>query len=165
MDITECIEFLEKSIKDPSKGLPEEVFLLLGRLTPYLNVDLLIKDNDQKILLTWRQPGEKYPCGWHLPGGIIRYKESFETRIKKVALSELKARVRFDEKPLTIEQLILNQVNRAHFISLLYSCELLDEPAPNLRYIEGEPVPGQWAWHQKIPKDLFIPHRMYLDFM
>ena len=72
-------------IKDPKKSLPEDIFLLLSRISPLVNVDLLIKNKKNQILLTWRQKGQVYPEGWHIPGGIIRYKEKFTNRIKEVA--------------------------------------------------------------------------------
>jgi ADP-ribose pyrophosphatase YjhB (NUDIX family) len=89
------INTLEESISDPRRGLPEELFLFASRITPLVNVDLLVKDKLGKTLLTWRDDGY-YPPSWHIPGGIIRYKETFAERIKEVARTELGAAVDFD---------------------------------------------------------------------
>ena len=59
-------------------------FLLVSQLTPLVNVELLIDDKEKGSLLTWRHD-EFYGPGWHLPGGIVRFKELASTRIKKVA--------------------------------------------------------------------------------
>ena len=38
------IRDLELKINNPKKGLPDEIFLFLGRISPLINVDLLIKN-------------------------------------------------------------------------------------------------------------------------
>ena len=45
------IKIIEKKIKNPKKGLPEKIFLFLSRISPMINVDLLIK-NKKKTNLT-----------------------------------------------------------------------------------------------------------------
>lgn len=44
MNFTPLIAPLEAAIGDPCQGLPEEVFLFVSRVTPMINVDLLIQD-------------------------------------------------------------------------------------------------------------------------
>ena len=72
---------------EPAAGLPEELFLLVSRLTPLVNVDLLVQDEGLGTLLTWRAD-EFYGPGWHVPGGIIRYKETAEDCIRATAERE-----------------------------------------------------------------------------
>ena len=79
MDINEIIRMLEEKIENPRIGLPQEVFFLVSRLTPMVNVDLLIKDEKGRTLLAWRDD-EFVGKGWHVPGGIIRFKEKAETK-------------------------------------------------------------------------------------
>ena len=43
MECSDLVARLENSIPDPHQGLPEEVFLFLSRITPLVNVDLLIR--------------------------------------------------------------------------------------------------------------------------
>ena len=86
----DVIEVLSSSIKDSREGLPKEVFLFISKLTPIVNVDLLIQDERKRTLLTWRDDGF-YAPGWHIPGGIIRFKESTATRIQAVGRQELGA--------------------------------------------------------------------------
>ena len=89
---------------DPRGGLPEELFLFISRLVPMINVDLFISDDQGRVLLTWRDDAI-FGAGWHIPGGMIRYKETAEDRIHATALEELGAEVAF-EGPPTVEQLI-----------------------------------------------------------
>ncbi len=48
------IDELDEIIKNPNSGLPEEVFLFASRITPMINVDLLIRNSNNEILLSWR---------------------------------------------------------------------------------------------------------------
>ena len=124
MNIKDAIEILDQQVANPSAGLPDELFFYISRVTPMVNVDLLIKDELGRTLLSWRD--DQYSGkGWHLPGGIVRFKESLETRVKKVAETEIGALVDFDSNPIAINQIIHNKSkNRGHFISILYKCSL-----------------------------------------
>ena len=164
MNIEQNISIIEEKITDPTSVLPEEIFLLISRISPMINVDLFIKNSQNEVLLTWRQKGQVYPEGWHIPGGIIRYKEKILDRVHKVAKSELSCKISSDNKPMAINEIMLNQKNRGHFISLLFSCKLLTELPKKLKYVEGIPQIGQWKWHKICPKDIILPHRVYEKF-
>jgi len=165
MDIKKTINLLESSIKNPSKGLPEDVFLFISRITPLINVDLLIKNKQGHTLLTWRDDA-CFPAGWHIPGGIIRYKEKISNRIYAVAKNELGVSVRFKRDPLAINQVIYNsRKTRGHFISLLYECKLVGSLDENLKFEKGAPKAGQWAWHKKCPNNIISVHKMYRKFI
>jgi len=165
MEIKKVINLLESSIKNSSQGLPEDIFLFVSRITPMVNVDLLIKNEQNQTLLTWREDGY-YPPSWHIPGGIIRYKEAISDRIKAVAKNELGARVKFKKEPLAINEVIIpKRKNRGHSISLLYECALTSPLDKNLKYEKGIPKPGQWAWHSKCPKNIISVHKMYRKFL
>jgi colanic acid biosynthesis protein WcaH len=112
MDISESIKKIESSIPDARRGLPEDVFLLISQLTPLVNVDLLIKNEKGQTLLTWREDGFFHP-GWHVPGGIIRYKESFAERIQVVAANELGCGVKFGNEPLVFNECMIEEKNVA----------------------------------------------------
>ena len=164
-EIVDLINQIETFISDPSKGLPEEIFLFVTRITPMINVDLLIKNEKGETLLVWRED-KMLPPGWHVPGGIIRYKEPISERIKKVARNELKADVDFEPDPIAINEIILpDQRNRGHFISLLYRCKLKCPPDRSLMYIGGKPKNGQWAWHKKCPDNLIPVHFIYKKYI
>ena len=103
------IQNILSKIGNAREGLPEDVFLLVSQLTPLVNVELLIKDEEKGTLLTWRHD-EFYGPAWHLPGGIVRFKELASTRIKKVAKSELGATVSFDREPIEVNEIFLSLV-------------------------------------------------------
>ncbi len=160
-DLQRAIRALESAVEDPTRGLPEEVFLLVSRLVPMVNVDLLVQNETCGTLLTWRDDG-LVPPGWHIPGGIIRFQETAATRIRETARRELGAEVEFQPAPLALfEHVDPTRTTRGHFISMLFRCRLLGPPAAELRYDSGVPAAGQWAWHTACPADMIDVYRHY----
>src|SRR5687768_11444188 len=104
MRLDEHIDAIESAIADPRRGLPDEVFGLLTRLTPMNNVDLLIRNDRRETLLTWRDDG--LYRGWHIPGGIIRFKERMADRVAEVARLELGAAVTIKGAPVAVNEVI-----------------------------------------------------------
>jgi len=165
MEIKKTINLLESLIKNPKKGLPEDVFFFVSRITPIINVDLLIKNEKGQTLLTWRND-RYYGPGWHIPGGIIRYKEPISDRIRVVAKNELGVCVKFKKEPLAVKEVICQKrKNRGHFLSLLYACQLASPLNKNLEYKKGIPKAGQWAWHSRCPDNIISVHKMYQKFI
>lgn len=156
---------MESLIKNPKEGLPKDIFLFVSRTTPMINVDLLIKNKQNQTLLTWRSDVYR-SAGWHIPGGIIRYKETISDRIHAVAGGELGAGVKFKKSPLAINEVIIPpRRDRGHFISLLYECKLISSLDKNRKFKKGIPKPGQWAWHNKCPDNIISVHKMYRKFI
>ncbi|BBO99463.1 NUDIX domain-containing protein [Sulfuriferula nivalis] len=165
MALQPLIGELESKIINSAQGLPEEVFLFVSRLTPMVNVDLLLKNAQNQTLLTWRDD-EYYGPGWHVPGGIVRFKESFATRVSAVAANELGASVIFTPAPLAVNEIMNPARNtRGHFISFLYACTLTSSLDPQREYKEGKLQSGVWAWHDGCPENLIAVHEIYRQFI
>jgi len=128
-----------------------------------INVDLLIKDEDGRTLLAWRDD-EYAGTGWHVPGGIIRHREKIETRIKKVIESEIGLPVKFEKEPMGIFELIHKRKTRGHFISLLFRCKLSGKQILNKNGGVPKEV-GFLEWHSGCPKDLIEVHEIYRKFI
>jgi colanic acid biosynthesis protein WcaH len=163
-DLRALVAALESAVGDPKDGLPEDVFLLVSRLTPLVNVDLLIQDERSRTLLTWRDD-EFFGAGWHLPGSIIRYKESAAERVRACAREELGAAVACDQAPLLVVESIGAFDTRGHHISLLFRCRLHQAPDPALEARADRPAHGQWRWHDRCPPDLLEAQRVYARFL
>jgi len=179
MDALGAICTLESVIGDPHQGLPEPIFLFASRILPMVNVDLLIQgdsdengDHTRRTLLTWRDD-PYFGSGWHIPGGIIRYKEMAADRIRACALEELGAEVEFDAVPLLVSETVREPKDRGHFISLLYRCRLLTPPQPDRaagpraaanRARLNPPVRGEWRWHAGCPRDFLDVQAQYRRF-
>ena len=162
--IKKAILEVEKYIQDPKIGLPKEIFYFISKLTPLVNVDLLIKNDLNETLLTWRHD-EFYGPAWHLPGGIIRFREKFSSRVKKVAINELGVEVINDDHPIAIRELFAKSRDiRGHFISLLVPCKL-KKPLKSNQYLNGDPKHGQWAWHKTAPENLLEQQQTFIKFI
>ena len=162
------IEQIEAHVKNPSKGLPEDIFYLAGRLTPFINVDLLVQDDLGRTLLSWRDESlfeNNLSSAWHIPGGIIRLRETISERLHKVAMNEMGGKlISFSKDPLTVGQHIdYHTKNRSHHIGLLYKCKLEDNyeiDNKNLNFGDS----GFLEWHSSAPDNLHGNQLIYKDY-
>jgi len=154
---------------DAQNGLPEDVFLTVSTLVPIVNVDLLILDENKRILLI-RRNDPFFGEGWHIPGGCVRFRETMAQRVDKTALSELGCAVTFDPTPIAVRDVIIDEQrealvfnnHRAHHLAVLFRCQL---PA-GYDYDNGgkaEKEPGFIKWFDCLPADLLRVHDVYID--
>lgn len=68
--------------------LSDEEYDFIYSRVPRICVDLLIKNTKGEILLTKRDI-EPYKDHWHLPGGRIKFRETIEDAIHRIAKGEL----------------------------------------------------------------------------
>ena len=160
MDSQAAFSCLTSAIGDPRHGLPENIFLFISQIAPLVNVDLLIQDDAGRTLLTWRDD-QYFGAGWHVPGGIIRYKEVAADRVRACAREELGAEVSFEPSPILISETIREQQERGHFVSLLYRCRLLTPPDGHRKALADPPSRGEWMWHERCPANLLAVHSPY----
>ena len=156
---------LRQTFGDPRDGLPEDLFLIISELTPMINVDLLITNQQRETLLTWRED-EFYGPGWHVPGGIIRFKETAAARIAKVAQQELGVSVENEDRPILVTE-IMNPTRetRGHFISMLYRCTLKTALSAANEFSEECPKNNHWRWFSVAPDNLIYQQEMYADLI
>ncbi len=149
---------------DARKGLPEDVFALVSTLVPIANVDLFIRDDKGRILLSWRDD-EFFEKGWHIPGGCIRFKETMLERVQRTAEKELHTSVRVNPTPLAVRDVIVGKdkkepKKRAHHLAVLYDCGL-----PKGYEIDNsglsETDAGYLKWFEKVPDNLLKVHECY----
>ena len=133
---------LLKKIENPHEGLPKPLFDALCRIVPFVACELIIK-SEKGILLTWRE--DKWWRGWHLPGGLFRYRESFEERIQATAWKELGVSI---SNYKFLFPLDYSQGKRAHCVSLIFLCETSMKPK------DGK-------FFKKMPKNIIGEHREY----
>jgi len=163
MNINDAIAVLDNAVLDPTQGLPTEVFQFISRLTPLVNVDLLIKDQQNRTLLSWRDD-EYAGKGWHIPGGIVRYKESFTDRINKTAEEEIGSPIKFNPTPIAFNEIESKNTTRGHFISFLFNCYLEANSTP-LNPSLSSSDPGYLAWHTTCPPNLIKSHMIYTNYL
>ena len=161
---SELIAALEAALPQPRTGLPEDVLQLVSRLAPLVNVDLLINDDQQRTLLTWRDD-DVFGPGWHVPGGIIRYRERAVDRVHACALEELGADVESEPQPMFVLESITRAPSRSHHVSLLYRCRLAGALDETRRAVVDPPLRGQWRWHDRCPPNLLPEQAPYARFI
>jgi hypothetical protein len=159
-ELAAYLDDLDSGAADPRKGLPDPVFQFVLKTTPMINVDLLVKDGLGRVLVAWRS--DEFGEGWHIPGGIIRWRESFAARLAAVGRLELHAEVAPDPEPCRVSQLL--DSGRGHFISLLYRC-VLRTPIPDDAFAAdaSDAQPGQLLWSSGVPAALYPAHEIYRD--
>ena len=149
MELENQLKNIYSQITSPTKGLPQPVFNFISALTPLVNVDLLVTDEQGRILLAMRDD-EFDGMVWHIPGGIIRYRETLEERLQRTAENELGCRVAFEQTPLAVNQLFADHAVRGHFISFLYHCTL---PKGFVVKDKEQFQHGDLCWFEKCPEN------------
>ncbi len=169
--INELNQYLKKLQIDPQKGLGEELFLFVSSLTPIVNVDLLMYNESGQFLLTKRNDPH-CGLGWHVPGGCVRFKETFEDRIKKVAKNELGIKdFTYEKEPIKVFEIfwkegrqIDNQNERAHFVTLVYRCKVDKNYVIDNKGLTEEDA-GFIKWFEKLPDDFLSIQDCYREII
>jgi len=102
----------------------------------YVDVNPVIVTPDGKIVLAKRKKGIVGGGRWHLPGGRVQYKETFETTLKRVAFAKTNLKVELFYPSLK-ESLVgvyddPERDPREHVVSIAFLCKIVD----------GETKPG-----------------------
>lgn len=150
--MADSLQEILAAVGNPHDGLPDDVFAFVASVVPMVNVDLLIRDIHGRILLAWRE--DKFSGGvWHIPGGIVRFKETLMHRAEQVAMLEIGQQVHINSVPIAINEIISDHQERGHFISFLYECILTRELDISEKTVWE---PGDLKWFSYCPAN-FIP--------
>ncbi len=171
-NVNRAIKELKKAMSidgvDPTKGLPEDLFIFSTTLVPIVNIDLFITDDKHRLLLSWRE--DQYNGkGWHIPGGCVRLKESLEERVVKTAEKEIGVPIVYNPKPVAIREImaseersaVADQLERCHNVSFLYQCHIEQGYTP-----PNEMSGVKLQWFDKMPDELLQTHiKQYGDII
>lgn len=104
--------------------LTDEDYNFIYSRVPRICVDLLIKNKLGEILLTKRDI-EPYKNHWHLPGGRIKFRETVEEALHRIALAELGYHLNVNYRLIGSIQFLTEeqQGNPRHSISLVHLIE------------------------------------------
>lgn len=168
--ITELANKLREMEIDAHQGMPEELFLFISGVMPIPNVDLMITNEKNQLLLSWRDD-PYFGKGWHIPGGCIRYGESMHERVQKTAMEEIGTQVIASREPIAIKDVLRGDVHslkypkeRGHHITILFNCKL-----PEGFEIDNgdkqENDAGYLKWFDKVPENLLKVHDPYKEIL
>ena len=151
--INDICQALDKM--DGSVGIGKYLFESISRLTPAVSVELIIKSRDQRSsLLTWRDD-ELYGPGWHVPGGVVRFKEKLTSRVQKVLKNEIGVSASKIEGPIGFHEIFNKKRDkRGHFICFVYKVILIEDPPFRTKAQDGVITRGSWRWFTKCPDNL-----------
>ncbi|OGH71447.1 MAG: hypothetical protein A2921_04270 [Candidatus Magasanikbacteria bacterium RIFCSPLOWO2_01_FULL_43_20b] len=142
MELKQLVSLLKK-IDNPHEGMPQPIFDALCGVVAFVACELVVVDKKRGILLTWRN--DRWWRGWHFPGGLLRYRESFDERIQAVAWKELGVNVE-DYKLLFTKD--CSQGARGHVVSLVFRCETAMKPKHG-------------KFFKKMPKNIIDAHKEF----
>ena len=165
-----AVEILREAGIESEEGLSEDLFLLVSSLVPLPNVDLLVTDKDNRILLT-RRNDEFFQKSWHIPGGTMRYGESFDTAIRKTAQRELGCTIEYNPTPIAVRNVIRGQNlkqrfprERGHNVAILFRCFLPENYVIDNRE-RSEDDNGYIKWFEKLPDNFMKIQYVYKDVL
>jgi ADP-ribose pyrophosphatase YjhB (NUDIX family) len=113
-----------KKLQHPHKDLPLPVFESLCNIMPVIGCEIIIRDDKNRLLLTWRD--DKWYHGWHFPGGLLRAGDTFKYRINQTAIRELGVKIKKITflKPLNSGR----RDSRGYGVSLIFLCQPETKP-------------------------------------
>ena len=165
-----AVELLRRSQIDTDEGTPEDLFLLVSSLVPLANVDLLVVNSQGQLLLS-RRNDPFYEKSWHIPGGCMRFNESFEHRVRETARLELGGQVIFDKEPIAVRNVVrgpnqnlANPRERGHNVAILFRCRPLDGYCIDNGEL-GEDDNGYLKWFDCLPADFSAVQHVYDDIL
>lgn len=114
---------LLKKVKNPNRGLPEPLFLALSKIVPFASCEMAIVNEKKELLMAWRD--DEWWTGWHFPGGVMRYGESFEMSLQNTARRELGIKLKSYKFLFPVNY---TNSERGHTVSFIFLCTTGQKP-------------------------------------
>lgn len=136
----EQLAVLLRKIEDPHSGLPQPVFDALCDVIPFIACELVVMNKKGELLLTWRE--DQWWRGWHFPGGLMRYRETFDERINKMAMAEIGIHVK-----------------KYEFLFPINYDKSPRGPGVSLVFLSREESSKEGQFFSAMPEDIIFEHR------
>lgn len=168
--LKDAINTIRTAELTPQAGLGEELFLMVSGLVPLPNIDLLVENSAGQILLT-RRNDQWFQNSWHIPGGCMRYGETFAECIRSTSVRELGIELHADEGPLTVQNVISGPHphkpyprERGHNVAILFKCMAPVGWLPD-NGSRTETDNGYMKWFSRLPDDFMSIQHVYDEFL
>ncbi|MEK9170263.1 MAG: NUDIX hydrolase [Patescibacteria group bacterium] len=140
-EIGDLVRLLKK-VRLPA---PYPVFVALCKSVPMVAVNLAVMPDKNHVLLTYRK--DEFYDSWHIPGSILRYKETPKDALKRVCRKEISVKI----KKLRFVGFFNDYDVRGHELVLLYAARPINKPKD-----------GQYFKLGKFPKKIIKEQRQEL---
>lgn len=141
-EIRDVVRILKK-VKLPA---PYPVFVALCKSVPMVAVNLAVMPDKNHVLLTYRK--DEFYDSWHIPGSILRYKESPKDAIERVCRKEISVKI----KKLRFVGYFNDHDVRGHELVLLYAAHPINTPRE-----------GEYFKFGKLPKKIIKEQKQELE--
>lgn len=165
-ELIQAIQILRHARLNGRDGLPEELFLTISGLVPLANVDLLITNKNGRLLLA-RRNDPFFQLSWHIPGGCMRYGQSFEECLQQTARREIGAELEFNPEPIAVRNVLRGENStleypneRGHNVAILFQCWLPDGVQID-NCNRSEQDDGYLRWFERLPDDFMQIQKVY----
>ena len=142
---------------EKNRRLTDEEYEFIFSRVPRLCLDFIIIKDD-RILLSQRDI-EPYKGFWHLPGGMVRYKESFDDAAERILQDELGVSPTNKESAGFIE--FLKEVNEnglhTHSVSIVFKTKLGEGK------IRGSNQASEVDFFESLPENVIPPQKKFLE--
>lgn len=152
------LEGLLGKLEGQSALLPWPLFRFINEVVATPNVDLLVEDDAGRVLLAWRE--DPFGTGWHVPGSIIRHRETIADRIDLCAADEFGCDLDVSDRPFAVIQIF---DPRGHSVSLCFKARPGGMPGRTIVTEAQSPQPGDLRWFAKMPDNLYPSHEIYRE--
>lgn len=138
------------------KKLPRDLFLQSFSLVPRVALDLLLEDQQGRVLLTKRAK-QPYVGIWHIPGSFLLKDETINSCIKRVAKNELTLEKNVKSTLAGVFE-NLDADPRGHVIDIIYKI-VINEPILMVKNEDTE----EMQFFEKLPANIGFNHREVLE--
>ena len=150
------LEAILAKLSGSGAELPPALFRFVTEICATSNVDLLVQDDEQRVMLAWRE--DAFGAGWHVPGSIIRHREEIAHRIEACAADEFGCDLDVAERPVALVQIF---DDRGHSVSLCHTAALRGTPGQRVVQEGDTPQPGSLRWFDELPGSFYPSHLVY----
>ncbi len=157
-DELRTLEGLLDRLDGPGAELPWPLFRFVTEVAATSNIDLLVRDERQRVLLSWRD--DPFGSGWHVPGSIIRHREEIAHRLAACAKDEFGCAIQASDGPVALVEIF---DDRGHSVSLCYTATLRGTPTKPIIDADDTPQGGDLRWFETPPEHLYPSHLVYRD--
>ena len=151
------LEGILDKISGSKAELPPALFRFATDIVATSNVDLLVQDDEKRVLLAWRE--DAFGTGWHVPGSIIRHREEIAPESKNLLRKSSDVIWKSPSDGLRCQ--IFD--DRGHSVSFCYTATLRQMPIKALVNAGNAPQAGACAGLRRsrpaLPKPLHISRR------